>query len=274
MAVDGAIDDSGAAFFEPDGVDTYLPTEHTAGPWDPRFQHGGPPTALLTRAIERELGDDGLRLGRVSYEILGPVPRTTLRTSTTVRRPGRRVRLIEATLSAGDRPVITASAWAVRPASDDLPVDTIPPAGIVPPDEAPVLDPTTYREWDCGFLAATEWRFVSGDYRGAGPATVWVRAKVPLLAGEVLSPAQRVALSADSANGVSAVLDIGAWTFIPPELTIHFLRPAVGEWLCLDAQSLVGPNAVGLATATLHDLGGPVARSAQTLYVSRRDAVG
>ena len=109
-----------------------------------------------------------------------------------------------------------------------------------------------------------------GGYETPGPATVWLRPRVPLLIGEPMSPAQRIALTADSANGVSAVLGIDDWMFIPPELTIHFLRPPVGEWLCLAAESLVRTDGVGLATATVHDRTGPVARSAQTLLVSAR----
>ena len=46
---------------------------------------------------------------------------------------------------------------------------------------------------------------------------------------------QRVLAVADSGNGVSAVLSWDDWLFINPELTVHVLRPPVGEWVVLDA---------------------------------------
>jgi len=41
------------AFYLPLGDDRWRSTIHTTGPWDARFQHGGPPSALLARAIEQ-----------------------------------------------------------------------------------------------------------------------------------------------------------------------------------------------------------------------------
>ena len=262
---------SHGAFYEPVDGDTYLPTAHTEGPWDPRYQHGGPPAAMLTRAVEQQVDGEPLQVARLTFDILGPVPREPLRITAWVERPGKRVRLIRATLSHLDRVIIAATAWAVRPAPDDLPapVPSTPP----PPDDLPATDPTANPEWNCGFLAATEWRFVAGGYLEQGPATAWIRPRIPLLPGETMSPMQRVALTADSANGISSVLDIGTWTFIPPELTIHCMRPPDGEWLCLDAGTVVQPAGVGLASATLYDRHRPVARTAQSLLVSARSRV-
>ena len=41
---------------------------------------------------------------------------------------------------------------------------------------------------------------------------------------------------ADSGNGASNVLDWGRYLFINTELTVHFLREPVGEWVLLDAR--------------------------------------
>ena len=48
---------------------------------------------------------------------------------------------------------------------------------------------------------------------------------------------------------------------------MHVLRPPVGEWICLDAETSLGPGAVGVAASTVYDECGPVARSAQALLV-------
>lgn len=39
-------------FYVADAPDRFTPTPSTAGPWGPDSQHGGPPAALLARAVE------------------------------------------------------------------------------------------------------------------------------------------------------------------------------------------------------------------------------
>jgi hypothetical protein len=75
---------------------------------------------------------------------------------------------------------------------------------------------------------------------------------------------------ADSGNGASSQLELRDWLFINTELTVHLWREPVGEWIGLDAETVIGPAGVGLATSTLHDTDGPVARGAQALLVRRR----
>jgi hypothetical protein len=50
------------------------------------------------------------------------------------------------------------------------------------------------------------------------------RLRYPLIAGEAISPTQRLISIADYANGLSWRLDIGSWRFIPPERPC-ILRP-------------------------------------------------
>lgn len=47
------------AFYVPvgDTADTFESTGATASPWDEAMQHGGPPAALLARAVERTRPD-------------------------------------------------------------------------------------------------------------------------------------------------------------------------------------------------------------------------
>jgi hypothetical protein len=75
---------------------------------------------------------------------------------------------------------------------------------------------------------------------------------------------------ADSGNGVSAVLPIGEWLFINTELTVHVRREPRGEWICLDAATVIGRDGPGLARSTLLDREGVVAHGAQSLFVTRR----
>ncbi len=64
-----------------------------------------------------------------------------------------------------------------------------------------------------------------------------------------MSPVQRLMACVDSASGVSAALDPAQWAFLNTELTVHVLRPPVGEWVCLDAETTLGGGSVGVAAS-------------------------
>jgi hypothetical protein len=92
----------------------------------------------------------------------------------------------------------------------------------------------------------------------------------PLIEGESPSPYQRVAVAADSGNGISAALDFGKYIFLNCDLTINLFRRPVGEWICLQSRSLFGGNGCGLAESALYDEAGLVGRATQSLAVRLR----
>ena len=107
-------------FFVPDG-DHYVPTELTRGPWDPDSQHAGPPAALIGREVARLDGGVDRRVGRMTHEILRPVPIAPLTVTAEVVRPGRTVELVEASLADEQGEVIRARAWRLREGDVDIP---------------------------------------------------------------------------------------------------------------------------------------------------------
>ena len=115
-----------------------------------------------------------------------------------------------------------------------------------------------------------EWQWIVGAVTEPGPGVVWMRPTVDLVEGESMSPVQRLLSCVDSGSGVSAALDTATWAFLNTDLTVHVLRPPVGEWVCLSAQTTLGAGSVGLATSEAHDEHGLVARSAQALLVARQ----
>lgn len=259
------------AFYLPLGSasdgDRWQSTVHTTGPWDARSQHGGPPSALLGRAVERCTPRDDMVVARVTVEILGPVPVGEVEVRARVVRPGRSVELVEAVLQACGRDVARASAWRVlRTGGASVPSrDPAPPAL---PDASG--GPVATGDWVDGYLSAIEWRPVAGSFAEPGPATAWTRLRHPLVPGEQPSGLQRVLAVADSGNGLSGELDLAAWYFINPELTVHLHREAAGEWVCVDARTTVSPGGAGLATSVLSDAEGPVGVGAQSLLVAPR----
>jgi hypothetical protein len=261
------------AFFEPDG-DGFRATELTRGPWDPDAQHAGPPAGLIARELEL-LGDGGEEsersrvIGRITLEILRSVPIARLGVQARVVRPGRTVELCEATLSDAEGEVMRATAWRLRPKPVELTALDAP--GDAPPGpeagEPGDFFPTGQ---DVGYHTAMDYRFVRGGFLESGPATVWMRMRQPLVAGEEPTPLQRVMVAADSGNGVSATLDWRRFLFINVDLTVHLHRLPATDWVCLDAITLPDPTGLGMADTLLSDERGRIGRAAQTLLVAER----
>ncbi|MFS8098805.1 thioesterase family protein [Lentzea alba] len=251
------------AFYLPLGDDVFRSTPHTVGPWGPDSQHLGPPSALLVRSLLARRPT----LSRVTFEVFGPVPVADLTVSTSVERPGRSVELLSASLSHEGRVALTARAWHIV-GSDTTAVAGGVGAAMAPPSSAvPMAIPDF---WSGGYLAAVEWLSVSGGIFTPGDAQVWARPRVAVVEGSEPTPLERVFSVVDSASGVSSRVDIRKWYAINTDLTVHLHRQPVGEWVGMDARTTIGPDGVGLATSTVHDVEGPVGSTAQALFVRER----
>ncbi|MEU3300224.1 thioesterase family protein [Streptomyces sp. NPDC006678] len=258
------------AFFERISENRFSPTEHTRGPWDADSQHAGPPAALLGRAMEERPGArEDMRLARVTYEIVRPVPIRPLEVTTTVLRSGRSVELVEAALAPeGGAPVMFARALRIRTLEEPGPAVAAGPQ--VPSPGETAETPFFAVPWEVGYHTSMDTRFTEGTFREQGPGTCWMRMRMPLVAGEEIRPLDRVLVAADSGNGISNVLDFRRHVFVNADLTVHLHRHPVGEWVCVEARTSVDPAGIGLADARLHDEKGPIGRSAQSLFIAPR----
>jgi Thioesterase-like superfamily len=257
------------AFYVPDGAG-FAATEHTRGPWSLQHQHAGPPAALMARALEQLLAGSGMRLVRITVDLLSPVPIASLEVAASVVRAGRKVQRLEATVAAGGRPVCRASVLAIRVA--DVPLPPRPEAPLTPPPPPDVSEPIRLPFFvdAVGYHTAVETRVARGRW-GHGPAAVWLRPRVVLVAGEALTPLQRVMVAADSGNGVAISLDPARFTFVNADLTVTIEREPEGDWVCLDAATRSHPNGSGLTETLLWDGRGVVGRGLQTLVIEPRD---
>lgn len=263
-----------AAFFIPDG-EGFLATEHTRGPWSPQHQHAGPPSALVARGILRAVAAEGdagapFHPSRITLELLRPIPIGRLRVDVDIERRTKTTRLVRARLVGGDTELARAQALLVREVPVALPPIAPPPAP--PPPPGPTgLAPATFpffRE-PVGYHTAMELRFADGGF-GRARATVWMRMRVPLVAGEAPSPVERVLCAADSTNGVTNVLGFEAYTFLNADLSVHLHRLPAGEWIALAAATVPQPTGVGLAESLLFDERGAVGRALQSLIIAAR----
>lgn len=243
----------------------YVATEHTVGPWDRRLQHGGPPSALLTRAAERcaaaQTARSDLHAARLAVEFLGPVPVGEVDVSARVLRAARSAVLVEARLSADERECLHARVWLV--AQRETAELAAPPASANPPTEHLPGLPNWFPYAD-----SIEWREAHGSFTTAGPGAVWARVHLPLIEDTPMSALTRAALLGDSASGVSSALDWSQWSFANIDLEVHLARPLHGDWLYLDAATQLGPHGYALARSTLSDVHGPVGATAQTLVLA------
>jgi Thioesterase-like superfamily len=256
-----------ASFFEPAGPGNFIATGATAGPWSPDAQHGGPPSALAARELERHEPDENMRLARVAVDILRPVPVGPLTASTRTLRPGKRVALLETVLESNGQPVLVARGWRITKLADGPVVTRAAAAPEIPAAAKPPRFPGGNVD---GYLSHTEWRFEAGNFDEPGPCKAWARPRIPLLPGEEVSPMSRSLLLADSGNGVSMALDPRIYIFINVDLTVILHRDPAGEWLLLDAVTTMDGTGTGLAESTLSDTAGEIGVGVQTLLVSPR----
>lgn len=248
--------------------DVFESTDGTRSNWDPQIQHGSPPLALLTRAIENRAAGTGLRVGRLTLDILGAIPVTTVRVRAWVDRPGSRISMMAAEMLA-ERPdgtrraVARVTAWLLRPSDTrDAVTDRYPP--LVEGEAA-----TVAHAWEGapGYLETISWRRQPDQ---DGSAVAWLSPLVPLVDSEPTTPLQRLAMVVDSANGIGAALDPQQFLFMNTDTVVHLHRLPQGQDFGLRARGSIGPDGVGATTADLFDRDGFIGTCAQTLLVQRR----
>lgn len=256
------------AFWLPEG-DAFRATVATRGPWSMEHQHGGPPSALLARALELDAqkAPVPLRAARITVAFHRPIAIDLFRVTVEPVREGKKVRVARAHLvDASGRTVATAEALFVRRA--DIGVAATTDASPTPPEEcAPYEFP--FFGAPVGYHTAMETRLLGGTF-GSGKMALWFRMRVPVVPGETPSALERVMCAADSGNGTSVALDLADYTFLNPDVTVLLARELEGEWVALDATTRFGGDGIGLAESALLDRGGLVGRALQPLVVERR----
>jgi hypothetical protein len=249
----------------------YEATALTIGPWDPGFQHAGPPAALLLREAEQASGIEGGQTVRLAYDIFAPVPVGPVRVTASVVRPGRRIELVEAVLTAGsERPLMRLSAWRMRTRADGAPESATAdhPAAAGWQDSRPEV--AAFFTEDVAYHRALEWRFATGSFNAPGPASAWTRPESELVAGEPMTPLQHLLVMTDAASGISAELDWSTTSFANIDLSLALHRAPQGDWLGMDAATVYGGTGAAQCYAVLFDETGTIGRSSHALFVEPR----
>jgi len=241
-------------------------TLNAQGAWNPHEQHMAPVAGILSHALESFEARDGLRIARVSYEILGVIPEGEFEIVSTMLRPGRTIELVQAELIAGGRVAVRATAWRLH-TSDTSEVEGVEDARMPGVEQAgPVMD---LEKWRGGYIRSIEVRPLPDHFPGRGRA--WLRTPIALLADEPVSDFVRLMGLVDTSNGIATRVAPGAGGYAFPnvDLQVHLYRVPVGEWLGLENAVSFGADGVGLTSTVLHDLQGPFGRAEQILTLRK-----
>lgn len=253
-------------FFRRTGARTFEPTEHASGAWSDQDHHFAPIAGLVVHEIERCRAahtDAGLRLARISFDILGRLPLQELEIHIEVLRPGRTIELIQAVLSIGGRTVIMARAWYLG-RTDTADVAAAESAPLPPPEQCSPWH--MGQRWSGGYIAQLQARVAR---RRPGRGAVWLCSPTALVEGEQSSEIARFCTNIDAANGISPRQEPETWTFPNVDLTVHLHRLPTGPWTGLDTSVTWGADGVGVTSSILHDASGPVGRAEQILTLRR-----
>ena len=267
------------AVFRRDG-DRFVPTRHAAGPWGTEVLHGGPPSALLARAIERAQPDPDLQVVRLTVNLFRAVPLAPLEVHAEPIRAGRRIVAMRSSLLADGVEVARAHALLLRRLAPPAAHAAIPPPpgpeGIetTPLQRRPGGVPPEVTRMPGGFHTLVQARWVTGTGVEA-PPTVWIRIPFPIVEGEEITPLQRAAATSDFGNALANFMPRdpvanGPTSMIDTDVTLYLLRPPAGEWLCLRLDASLADGGIGLVELSQFDERGRYGHSAQARLANPR----
>ncbi len=259
------------SLFVADG-DLFVPTELTRGGWTDDTQHGGPPSGLLGRGIELVPTAVPMQVVRFTIDLFRPIPLHPLRVETSVRRDGKRIQVVDASLYDDKLELGRASALKIRTTELNLPVSEDHWVAPAEPETIDVLQWGGYGDESMTrfHYDAVEIRSVDDSFIANRPGLSWFRLKHPLVAGEALTPFVRLAVLADMANGNSRTLDPERWTFVNPDITVYCHRLPVGEFVGMHSAVHQQPSGIGVTDTWLFDQGGAVGRVNQAQLIEPR----
>lgn len=259
------------AFLKLADTHVYIGQDPTRGPWHVDHCHAGPPAGAIARSVEIVAGaneEGGKLLTRLTLDLIRPIPMAGFRVDVEMRREGRKVATVAATLSdLNGKPCVTGSALLVAPSeTPDLPSAPISPLKVADATPGPFpIQNTAHGE--AAFGQFMDVRYPRGETPDPGPTKMWMKV-MPLVEGETPSSFQRICPLADCGNATARNADLSEVGFVNPDLTIVAHRQTGADWLLSDGVSHWHGNGIGLAEARISDEAGPVATALQSVILT------
>ncbi len=253
--------------------DQYIPSPFVRGPWSFDHCHAGPPAGLMATIIAEESPD--LRMTRFTADIPGPIPLAPVRVVTSDIRRGRRIALVEASMSTRDGTmVMRAAAWMIRVDRDVVEATQTDREPLPPPESCTVFRLDIWGE-EPDFTEAIELRAAEGEpFSGNGPAAMWARVHKPLIAGKPWNHYARAVATADFPNGVAAIEPMDRLIAVNTDVTVYFGREPVGQWIGIRSQTNSSGLGLGMTDSLLYDTSGFLGTANQSIYFGRPSPPG
>ena len=238
--------------------DAFVGTVATGGPWQDGSQSGGAVLALLGHVLEDVPTLVPMSISRLTVDIVRPVPvGARLHVATEVIREGKKIQVVDLTVTAGDTVTTRARALRIRDLDmrghPDLPDST---TSMNPTDTLPA--PSELRSVE-EFEGAAPFLRLGAELRRSdepvdGVHVVWCRLRIPVVAGEPVRATSRATLPLDLVNLLGVHLDPTRATSINPDVTGHLTRVPVGDWVALSGHTYYSHDtAHGVSVALMSD---------------------
>jgi hypothetical protein len=245
------------AFFVPVGSELH-PSPEARSPWSDEMLHGRLLAALAARAVERDQVPEGMVPARITVDLFRAAPLRPVQLETTVRRDGRRVRVVECRIRCEGEDVAWASVLILRQgAAPEGRVWSPEPWRVPLPQELAEPEPLPAG----GARFPIDIRRLGGAqstdsfFGGSGPRQAWVREARYLVAGEEPSPFVRAVAAADLANPFANGGEQGL-SFINADLSVYLGRLPVGDWIGLEVTNHIMDSGVAVGSCDLYDTSG------------------
>ena len=255
----------------------FTPTTWAGSPWAEGLQHGGPVNALFALAAEEAAEASGLRVVRMTVDLIRPVPRIPLALSWQFTRQGKRLANVEAELRQPETEGLTSRAQIVllRPQEEAVPNTRTAPPELGHPDDVDSIEfipKAVQSQVPPGFHMSFSVRLGQDE---AGPAA-WITTPLDLLPGTPMSPLQRSAAVADLTFALcqQALLKAqgqGRDAWGPPSInvdtTLYWERPPLGDWFGFRPALVTQQQGIGVIDAGMSDSQGRIGRSVQSTLI-------
>ncbi|MBQ0720818.1 MAG: thioesterase family protein [Gammaproteobacteria bacterium] len=250
-----------------------MPTEHAASPWGPVTIHGGASAGLMASLMEEQFPAQSMQLARLTVDLFHPVPMAPLKAHQRLIRDGKRIKLLEVSLSHKGREICRSQGLIVEkndvvlPAHAQLPA--LPPQDIVDAfaqDEVigvNAINQAAAVEYPPGLHTSIPLKPIFLNL-GVGRGCSWVRLPLNVREGIENSALVSIATLADFSNGFAQLYLSPEQGFINADMTLNLHRMPVDEWIAIDAHAHAQPNGISMVEAVLYDQKGEIGRVSQS----------
>lgn len=243
----------------------YDATPLVQGAWNPNEQHMAPVTGLLCAELLNYKHHDNMRLGRLSFDILGMIPLAQCTIKTKCIRSGKTISLIESEFWVGERLCVVARAWQMM-TQDSTGVAGLENKAIHRDEERPSA--SIFDQWDGNFIKSII-TVTTPEKLRAGKGIVWINTDIEMIEGQQTSDFVHIMGLVDCANGIVPRIQNKQWVFPNLDLQIHLIREPQGRWLGLETIQQFGEDGIGLTSSVLHDDFGVFGHAEQILTIRK-----